>query len=75
MRSLRIEYSTCSSNARINFSGAMLDRPPFMPLSYMRVNTGSMRLSASFSQFRIGRNGWFAGTQLSSVATVNIASV
>ncbi len=57
MRSLRIEYGTCNSSARISFPGAMLGRPPAASLSYMREKTESVRVGASFNHSRIGRYG------------------
>lgn len=50
-------YSTCSSNARISFSGAMPGRPRFASLSYIRGKTASMRSGASFNHSWIDRNG------------------
>jgi hypothetical protein len=44
-------------------------------LSYMCANTGSMRLSVPFSEIRIGRKRWLAGTKSSSFAIVKIATV
>jgi hypothetical protein len=45
-RSLRTLYSTCSSIARMSFSGAMLGRPPLMSASYMAENFASIAANA-----------------------------
>ena len=68
-------YSTCSSIARISFSGAMLGRPPFTSASYIAENLPSILASASLSQARIGRSGWLAGTNSSSLTVLNKASL
>lgn len=67
--------STCSSIARISFSGAMLGRPPRMSASYMAENFSSIFASVSFIQVRIGRSGWFAGTKSSRRIVLNRLSL
>jgi len=74
-RSLRTLYSTCSSMARMSFSGAMLGRPPLTSASYMAENLASIFASASLTQVRIGRSGWLAGTKSSSFTVVNRLSL
>src|SRR5580700_11990770 len=54
IRSLRIEYSICSNNARSNRSGGIDFRPSS---SYSESKRPSSALNASSTIARIGRNG------------------
>ena len=53
----------------------MLGRPPFTSASYIAENLPSILASASLSQARIGRSGWLAGTNSSSLTVLNKASL
>ena len=59
----------------MSFSGAMLGRPPLMSASYMAENRASILASASFTQVRMVRSGWLAGTKSSSLTVVNRLSL
>jgi len=74
-RSLRTLYSTCSSMARMSFSGATLGRPPLTSASYIAENLASIFDSASLTHCRIGRSGCLAGTKSSSRTVLNNASL
>src|ERR1700722_17677566 len=65
IRSLRIEYSICSSNARNSCSGGIDFRPSS---SCSEWNRPSSAFNASSTMARMGRSGWSCGT-LSSNAT------
>ena len=53
----------------------MLGRPPFTSRSYIAENFASSPLSASLNHARIGRNGWSAGTNASSLIVLNNAGI
>jgi hypothetical protein len=49
----------------------MLGRPPLMSASYIAESFAFMPASASLTHVRIGRSGWFAGTNSSRRTVVN----
>ncbi len=59
MRSERIVYSTCSSNARNSFSGGIDGRPV---CEYMPANSGDICSSTLLTIFSSRRSGWSFGT-------------
>ena len=61
-RSLRTEYSICTSKARSSCSGGIDGRPVF---GYSRANSGESSRSAVSTIVRIARRGWSAGTRCS----------